>query len=139
MQGLCRARPAVVNEQTYGEISETDSVLIVNSRVARGRLDEDVVFLKLYAVAPQGVLRLSQKRNAPEHLGDVESSLDPGCIDSDQFITGANARIIAGAGGRDIGRDNVILAVGSWPVNPGNSIVVQGIRAEMSKAQDTGN
>ena len=139
MQRLRRARPAIVNEQAYGEIRETDSILVVNGRIAWSRLNEDVVFLKLDAIAPERVLRLAQKRDLPERLWDLERLLNPEGVYSNQLITGSNACLIAWSAERDISRDNVVSAIRSCPVNPRNSIIMQRIGAEVPKAQNSGN
>src|SRR5437868_4630878 len=101
MKRFRRACPPVVNEQTYGEIGETDSVLVINSRVPWRRLDEDVIFLKLDRVAAERVLCLSQKRDLPECLWNLQRLPNPKGVDSNQLIPGSNTRIIAGPASGD--------------------------------------
>ena len=138
MQRFGRAGAAVIDEKADRKIKEADPKFVIESGISGRSLDENVVFLEVDPVPAQRVARLSEERDPPEHLRYIEGIVNRKLADFQNLVALPNTGLIARAAGRNVSRDNFVSSR-TVTIYPGDAIVMERIRAELSQAQDGGN
>ncbi len=141
LERLGGAGSPVIDEQPNREIEKTDAVLVVDGGITGRRLYEDVALLKFDPRSAQRVVCRPERYaigegDLPERLRNVERFSYREALNLNEFIAEADSRFITGAAGGNVAGDNLVSSPRTLVVYPGHAIVVEGIGAQMLKAEN---